>query len=62
MMRDFIDVMNANNPTPFEVATDFDLWSEYIDPQGELTRAAFNQMDVDDKIALITECFGIEES
>ena len=64
--------MNEKNPTPFEIATDFDLWSEYIDPQGELwdlsdptrrtplTRAAFNRMDVDDKISFIVDCFGSE--
>jgi hypothetical protein len=63
-MRDYVTVMTENNPTYLEEASSWELWCEYVDPQGEVfhNEEEFDEMDIDDKIALITECFGIEES
>jgi hypothetical protein len=72
-MGDYIADMkeNEDNPTYSEMAMDYDLWTKHVDPEGigraglnrylPVNEEEFDEMDVDDKIALITECFGSEE-
>jgi hypothetical protein len=48
-------------PTYFEQATNFRLWSEYVDPSGHLTESEFNEMTVAEKISIIEGCFGWNE-
>ncbi len=44
-----------------EIANDYRLWAEHVDPSGLQTRADFDAMTVDDRIAFIKKCFGEED-
>jgi len=41
---------NARHPTRTEVATDFSLWQEYVDPDGHMTEEEFNAMSIEEKV------------
>jgi hypothetical protein len=40
------------------MATNYDSWTEYVDPSGYLDRETFDAMPVADKLALIEAVFG----
>jgi hypothetical protein len=40
----------------YHLATDYDAWMEYIDPDGLMKEDEFNTLTVADKIELIREC------
>jgi hypothetical protein len=40
------------------MATDYDSWTEYVDPSGYFDRATFDAMSVPDKLALIEAVYG----
>ena len=46
------------SPTYAQIATDFDLWREYVDRQGATSRDEFDAMSVADRIDLQVETFG----
>jgi hypothetical protein len=48
------------SPTYAQIATDFDLWREYVDRQGATSRDEFDAMSVADRIDLQVETFGPE--
>lgn len=43
-----------------QIATNYDLWGRYVDPQGLDTEEAFHAMTMGDKMALQATCFGEE--
>jgi hypothetical protein len=47
-------------PTYAQIASDWNLWAEYVDPEATMTEAEFGSMSVEDKIATQVDCFGEE--
>lgn len=43
-----------------DLATDFDLWQEYVDPAGTISRETFEAMTVLERQTLIVVAFGPE--
>jgi hypothetical protein len=43
-----------------ELAENFNLWQEYVDPSGLTSREEFEAQSVEEKIAFIVSCFGNE--
>lgn len=48
-------------PTNYEIANDYGLWGEYVDPQATMSEEQFYALSVSERLAMITECFGAEE-
>jgi hypothetical protein len=46
------------SPTNIEIANNYNLWMEYVDPSGLDTKEAFDAMSDAEKIAIIESCFG----
>lgn len=40
-------------PTCVEIAEDFDLWQEYVDPDGYTTRQEFEEATLEESLAVI---------
>jgi hypothetical protein len=40
-----------------EIASDWNLWREYIDPSGVMTREEFDAMTIEERVASIEGCF-----
>jgi len=51
----------SNEPTYAQIANDWDLWAEYVDPAATMTQAEFDALTISEKVALQTDCFGPEE-
>jgi hypothetical protein len=47
-----------SRPTDTEIASSFDLWQGYIDPNATTSRAQFDAMSHADRMALIVGTFG----
>jgi hypothetical protein len=47
-----------SRPTDTEIASSFDLWRDYIDPNATTSRAEFDAMSHADRMALIVGTFG----
>ncbi len=45
-----------------DIATDFELWGEYMDTDGILTEDEFEAMPRKEKLQEITDCFGDDGS
>ncbi|ADU15524.1 MULTISPECIES: hypothetical protein [Pseudomonas aeruginosa group] len=43
-----------------EIAEDFRLWGEYMDPNAEMTEEEFQALSTDEKVAMQVEAFGME--
>ena len=43
-----------------DIASDWNLWAEYVDPSATMTEAEFDALPIEEKIAIQTECFGEE--
>lgn len=43
-----------------EIATDWALWTEYVDADGTMTREEFDALTIEQKVALQVEAFGAE--
>jgi hypothetical protein len=43
------------------VADDFDLWREYVDPKGELSKAEFHEMTLEEKITIQIIAFWLKD-
>ena len=56
------EIESKSNPgyTYTEIAEDYNLWREYVDPDGLTFEKQFNLMSEDEKIDIITQCFGPE--
>jgi hypothetical protein len=46
--------------TYHECAENWELWAEYVDPDGTTTRTEFDAMTTDEKIQICVDCFGPE--
>jgi hypothetical protein len=51
---------SMENPTYNDIATNFRLWEEYVDPHATMTEAEFDDLTVEQRIAMMVECFGLE--
>ena len=49
-------------PSYEEQATSYELWQEYVDPDGLTTRTEFDDLTVEAKLAMIVEAFGPESA
>jgi hypothetical protein len=49
-----------NTPTYKQCATRFALWAEYVDPSAQYTEAEFDEMPVEEKLAIQVDAFGPE--
>lgn len=43
-----------------EIASDYNLWREYVDPDGELSEAEFDALSLAETLKIMEECFGPE--
>jgi hypothetical protein len=43
-----------------EIASNYSLWLEYVDPDGLTSEAEFNAQSLEEKIVFIVACFGNE--
>jgi len=44
-----------------ETAESYNLWGEYVDPEGTMTEAEFDELSTEEKIQIQIKCFGKEE-
>jgi hypothetical protein len=44
-----------------QCAENFEIWAEYVDPDGTMTRKEFDEMTTANKIQICVDCFGAEE-
>ena len=51
------DTMNRT-----EIATNWTLWQEYVDPSATMTHEEFDAMSVEQKIQIQVDCFGPEDT
>jgi len=49
-----------NNNTYVQIANNYDLWLEFVDINGVITREQFDDMREEDCIAILTDMFGEE--
>jgi hypothetical protein len=42
-----------NHPTNEQIASDYELWGEYVDPQNTMTEEQFNALTIDEKLRMI---------
>ena len=45
-------------PSNKEIATDYELWCEYVDPNNEMEEDEFNLLSIYEKLEIIEDCFG----
>ena len=48
-------------PTNEQMAADFALWQEYADPSGTMPREEWEELTIEDRIALLDAC-GFEDN
>ena len=53
--------MMLENPTYLQIASDYDLWEEYIDRDGHTKPHHFARMKIQTKINILIECLGPEQ-
>ena len=51
----------SNSPTYDQIASDIDLWYQYIDPDRHTTQLDWDNMSHEDKVKFIVDCFGYEK-
>jgi hypothetical protein len=55
-------IMKTYSPMTYRtIANSFELWGEYVDPDGLDSKEQFESMTIDDKIEIIEGCFGPED-
>ncbi|MCB0060543.1 MAG: hypothetical protein KDE19_00440 [Caldilineaceae bacterium] len=45
-----------------EIAKDYELWGEYVDPQATMTESEFDEMPDGEKVKMQEDMFGKEET
>lgn len=50
----------SRNYTMTEIAEDYELWAEYVDPNATMTKDEFNALTVDEKVKMQREMFPYE--
>lgn len=46
--------------TDEQIAESWELWQQYIDPQGTMTKDEFDAMSFDECLAMLHDCFGCD--
>jgi len=54
--------MTHRKPSYLETAENYNLWGEYVDPDGTTTEAEFDEWTVEEKVNIMKDCFGPEET
>jgi len=52
----------AKNYTYEQIAQNFELWGEYVDPHAEMTEEEFNELSIKEKVEMQAEMFGPDET
>lgn len=52
----------SNRYSYSEIANNYALWAEYVDPSGIDTEESFNAKTLEEKIDFMVRCFGPEEA
>lgn len=52
----------AKNYSYEQIAEDFELWGEYVDPNATMTEQEFDEMSTDEKVKMQEDMFGKDES
>lgn len=55
-----LEIKMSANHTYEQIAEQYSLWIEYVDPNAEMTEEEFNAMSTEEKVALQVEAFGEE--
>lgn len=50
----------SHKPTMAEIADAFNLWCDYVDPGATMTEEEFDQLSIDEKIAMQREMFPLD--
>ncbi|MDP5916574.1 hypothetical protein P3863_05740 [Pseudomonas aeruginosa] len=50
----------SNQYTYEQIAENFALWGEFVDPNAEMTEEEFNSLSTEEKVAMQVEAFGME--
>lgn len=45
-----------------EIASDYELWADYVDPNATMTEKEFSELSVEEKVEMQKEMFGQDES
>lgn len=45
-----------------DIATNFELWQEYVDRYATTSKGEFDNMSVEEKLKVIVDCFGEYDS
>jgi len=53
--------LHMSKHTYEQTAEDYELWCEYVDPEGTMTEAEFDELSTEEKIQIQIKCFGKEE-
>jgi hypothetical protein len=48
-------------PSRKELARDWDLWCEYVNPSGAMSRDEFDAMTEDQRLTFMAACFGDDD-
>lgn len=48
-------------PTRTEIAENFQLWCDYVDPSATMTEEEFDRLTLAEKLEIQRECFGEDE-
>lgn len=49
------------SPSNEKIISDYNLWQEYVDPNGLTTKEQFDKMTDEQKRQILAECFGSEK-
>jgi hypothetical protein len=49
-----------SSPTYRQCALDWDLWCEWVNPGGDMSREEFDALTINERVALEIDCFGPE--
>ena len=61
MIKDGNTLTGEEIMTNEQIAMSWDLWREYIDTNGEMTREEFDSLSVSEKTQIINDCFPTED-
>jgi hypothetical protein len=50
-----------NKFTYEQIARSFQLWGEYVDPMATMTEEQFEEMEMEERLQIMVDCFGPEQ-
>jgi hypothetical protein len=51
----------ASTVTYEQIARNYQLWGEYVDPMATMTEEEFDALEIEDRLKIMVDCFGPEE-